>query len=135
MTSLLSVTNCPAITIPCGFTSTGLPVGLQIVAAPFADEFVLAAAACLEAGYRTPGQPRTQSLAVQADHDTRKRPITPVEPYIKQSSSSDDIAAVGPRNAAAAAYHHGISVVYADRWPFTIALGFARAVVRIYHRR
>jgi len=27
----------PSVTVPCGFTSSGLPVGLQISAAPGAD--------------------------------------------------------------------------------------------------
>lgn len=52
---------CPAISIPCGFTSAGLPVGLQIVAAPRADARLLAGAAQLEAGLgltgRTPISP------------------------------------------------------------------------------
>ena len=38
----------PAITVPCGFTSGGLPVGLQIVGPWLADDNVLHAAACFE---------------------------------------------------------------------------------------
>ena len=34
----------PAISVPCGFTSSGLPLGLQIVGAPFAESRVLALA-------------------------------------------------------------------------------------------
>jgi aspartyl-tRNA(Asn)/glutamyl-tRNA(Gln) amidotransferase subunit A len=34
----------PAISLPCGHTSTGLPLGLQIMAAPGADEALLALA-------------------------------------------------------------------------------------------
>ena len=30
----VSVTGCPAVSIPCGFTSDGLPVGIQIIALP-----------------------------------------------------------------------------------------------------
>src|SRR5688500_15696866 len=37
------VFGLPAISIPCGFTSSGLPIGLQIVGAPFAESTVLAA--------------------------------------------------------------------------------------------
>jgi len=43
-TSYFSVYGLPAISIPCGFTSTGLPIGLQIAGAPFAELNVLALA-------------------------------------------------------------------------------------------
>lgn len=39
----------PAISVPCGFTRDGLPVGLQIVGRRFADATVLRAAAAFEA--------------------------------------------------------------------------------------
>jgi aspartyl-tRNA(Asn)/glutamyl-tRNA(Gln) amidotransferase subunit A len=38
----------PAISIPCGFTSTGLPLGLQISAAHGRDDLVLALAAAYQ---------------------------------------------------------------------------------------
>jgi aspartyl-tRNA(Asn)/glutamyl-tRNA(Gln) amidotransferase subunit A len=44
-----NLTGQPAATVPCGFTSEGLPVGLQIVGRWHADSTVLRAAACLEA--------------------------------------------------------------------------------------
>src|SRR5581483_5233135 len=44
-----NLTGQPAITVPCGFTSEGLPVGLQIVGRWHADSTVLRAAACFEA--------------------------------------------------------------------------------------
>ena len=44
-----SITGQPAITVPCGFTAEGLPVGLQIVGRRFADAAVLRAAAAFEA--------------------------------------------------------------------------------------
>ena len=40
-TSPFDVLGLPAISIPCGFTTSGLPVGLQIVGAPFAESTVL----------------------------------------------------------------------------------------------
>ncbi|MBL4906504.1 MAG: hypothetical protein JKX94_03555, partial [Sneathiella sp.] len=48
MTYLLTITNCPVISIPCGVTKTGLPVGLQIMAPPHREDLVLKAAAAFE---------------------------------------------------------------------------------------
>ena len=42
------VYGVPAITLPCGFTSAGLPIGLQISAAPFAETTILALAHAYE---------------------------------------------------------------------------------------
>jgi len=42
------VFGLPAISIPCGFTAAGLPIGLQIVGAPFAETTVLALAHAYE---------------------------------------------------------------------------------------
>ena len=42
------VTGLPAISVPCGFSSSGLPIGLQIVGAPFAESTVLALAYAYE---------------------------------------------------------------------------------------
>jgi len=46
------VLGLPAISVPCGFTTSDLPVGLQMVGAPFAETTVLALA---EAYARTTG--------------------------------------------------------------------------------
>jgi Asp-tRNA(Asn)/Glu-tRNA(Gln) amidotransferase A subunit family amidase len=43
-----NVTGQPALSLPCGTTADGLPVGLQIVGPPGADALVLALAAALE---------------------------------------------------------------------------------------
>jgi amidase len=45
---LVTVTGCPAVSVPFGRTPDGLPVGLQLVAAHGADRFLLEAAAALE---------------------------------------------------------------------------------------
>ena len=42
------VLGLPAISVPCGFTSSGLPIGLQIVGAPFAESTVLTLAHAYE---------------------------------------------------------------------------------------
>jgi aspartyl-tRNA(Asn)/glutamyl-tRNA(Gln) amidotransferase subunit A len=39
-----NLTGLPAVSVPCGFTTSGLPVGLQIMGRHFADRTVLAAA-------------------------------------------------------------------------------------------
>ncbi len=44
-----NITGSPAISVPCGFTADGLPVGLQIVGRRFADATVLRVAAAYEA--------------------------------------------------------------------------------------
>jgi amidase len=49
LTYAFSVMGLPAISIPCGFTRAGLPVGLQIVGKRRADTAVLRAAAAFEA--------------------------------------------------------------------------------------
>jgi aspartyl-tRNA(Asn)/glutamyl-tRNA(Gln) amidotransferase subunit A len=47
-TSPFDVLGLPAISVPCGFTNSGLPVGLQIVGAPFMESTVLALARAYE---------------------------------------------------------------------------------------
>jgi len=49
LTYMVSVLGLPAISIPCGFTRDGLPVGLQIVGKRRAESTVLRAAAAFEA--------------------------------------------------------------------------------------
>ena len=40
--------HAPAVSIPCGFTTAALPVGLQLVGRPFEDAFLLAVARAYE---------------------------------------------------------------------------------------
>lgn len=44
----ITLTGCPALSLPCGFTGSGLPVGLQIVGRPRGEAGLLAAAAAME---------------------------------------------------------------------------------------
>lgn len=57
-TSLFNLTGLPALSLPCGFTAAGLPVGLQLITSPWAEARLLQAAHAYEqaAGWycRTP---------------------------------------------------------------------------------
>jgi amidase len=44
----ITLVCCPALSLPCGFTESGLPVGLQMVAAPRGEAKLLAGARVLE---------------------------------------------------------------------------------------
>jgi len=58
----ITLVCCPAISIPCGFTGDGLPIGLQIVAPPRGEARLLAGARLMEEilglGAITPIDPR-----------------------------------------------------------------------------
>jgi aspartyl-tRNA(Asn)/glutamyl-tRNA(Gln) amidotransferase subunit A len=47
-TSPFDAFGLPTITVPCGFSAAGLPIGLQITGAPFAESTVLALAHAYE---------------------------------------------------------------------------------------
>ncbi len=48
LTFAITLTGCPALSLPCGFTADGLPIGLQLVAPPRKEGRLLAYAAALE---------------------------------------------------------------------------------------
>ncbi len=58
-----NVWGIPTISVPCGFTKDGLPIGLQLAAAPWREDLVLQAAHAYEQATewheRMPGAPRT----------------------------------------------------------------------------
>ena len=62
ITFAISMVGLPAISVPCGFTSEGLPIGLQIIGPPRGEHAVLRAAAAFERalalGPITPLDPR-----------------------------------------------------------------------------
>ena len=43
LTRWVNYLGVPALVVPCGFDSRGLPIGLQLVARPFAESTLLAA--------------------------------------------------------------------------------------------
>jgi Asp-tRNA(Asn)/Glu-tRNA(Gln) amidotransferase A subunit family amidase len=47
-TSIFNITGHPALTVPCGFTDDALPVGLQVVAAPWHEATCLRIGAALQ---------------------------------------------------------------------------------------
>ena len=47
-TSPFNLTGLPAISIPCGFTTSGLPIGLQLAAGPWKEALLLRAARAYE---------------------------------------------------------------------------------------
>ena len=51
ITYSLTLTACPVISVPCGFTRSGLPVGLQIMAPRAQEHMLLSAAAAFEAAH------------------------------------------------------------------------------------
>lgn len=63
LTFVITLTGCPAISIPCGTTRDGLPVGLQLIGKPRGDFDLLSAAHLLEDALglarRMPILPRT----------------------------------------------------------------------------
>jgi len=62
LTFVVTLTGCPAISIPCGFTRSGLPVGLQLIGRSHGDFDLLAAAHLVEQelgiGAEVPIEPR-----------------------------------------------------------------------------
>ena len=48
LTFVITLTGCPAISIPCGTTKDGLPVGLQLIGKPRGDFDLLSSAHLLE---------------------------------------------------------------------------------------
>ena len=73
----ITLVCCPALSLPCGFTASGLPVGLQMVAPPRGEAQLLAGAKVLEdiLGVRgtTPIDPRTGQITT-AGHGNKVSP-------------------------------------------------------------
>jgi Asp-tRNA(Asn)/Glu-tRNA(Gln) amidotransferase A subunit family amidase len=59
-----NLTGQPAISVPCGFTRGGLPIGLQLVGRPFDEATLFRAAAAYESA--TPWHSRTPPVAARA---------------------------------------------------------------------
>jgi amidase len=70
LVSAITLTSCPALSLPCGFTKEGLPVGLQLVGKPRGEAELLSAAAALEEALGlarlTPIAPRLRGSPVRS---------------------------------------------------------------------
>lgn len=70
----ISLTACPTMSVPCGFTSTGLPVGLQLVGPFLSEARLLGAAKLLEDTFgiacRVPMDPIPGPVRAGADRKT-----------------------------------------------------------------
>lgn len=67
LTFAITITGTPAISLPCGFTKTGLPVGLQIVGRPRGEAELLAFSAIVEAAFGISDKVPLDPIAGQAD--------------------------------------------------------------------
>jgi len=67
LTFVVTLTGCPAISVPCGFTRAGLPVGLQLVGRPHGDAELLGMAQLLEEATglaaRVPREPAAAAMS------------------------------------------------------------------------
>ena len=57
LTFVITLTGCPALSLPCGFTAAGLPVGLQLVARGHGEASLISAARLLEQELALPPLP------------------------------------------------------------------------------
>jgi amidase len=48
LTFVITLTGCPAISLPCGLSRDGLPIGLQLVGRPHGDAELLGYARLIE---------------------------------------------------------------------------------------
>lgn len=55
LSAAVTLTACPVVALPCGFTATGLPVGLQAIGRPRGEETLISAAAYLESLFGVAG--------------------------------------------------------------------------------
>ena len=69
-TGVSNLTGCPVVSLPCGFTGSGWPVALQVVAPPGRETRALAAASELECRLSLPPELVQPTWARQAWAET-----------------------------------------------------------------
>ena len=80
-TYAFSVTGLPAISVPCGFTSDGLPVGLQIVGHRLREDTVLEAAAAYIC---------RPARSISSDRASTRRPLRHLPPVHTSATMGPD---------------------------------------------
>jgi amidase len=75
LTYAITLTSCPALALPCGFTADNRPIGLQLIAPPRAEAALLSAAAAAESAFNLthllPIDPQMPSPAQREREGTR----------------------------------------------------------------
>ena len=69
----ITLVCCPALSLPCGFTASGLPVEVQMVAAPRGEAQLLAGAKVLDTGVRRHEAQRFERPGDLDEADPRRR--------------------------------------------------------------
>lgn len=77
-----NLTQQPAASLPCGLTSAGLPVGLQIVGPRYGDELVLRAARAYEAAANVSVSP-----SIPLNHMSRDAAAIPSNPSVTRANT------------------------------------------------
>ena len=101
MGTMWSVTGAPALALPCGFSASGLPLGMQIAGRPFEDATLLAIGHAYERATRWCD--RHPALVPHA-------PPAPVDTAAADSGASVDVVAELREQVEAAVRHAGLEI-------------------------
>ena len=71
-TTPAALAGAPALAVPCGFSTAGLPLSLQIIGRPFADATVLRRGPRLRAGHRLAPAPATAAGSLRGGRGPRR---------------------------------------------------------------
>ena len=97
----ITVTGLPAISVPCGFTRSGLPVGLQIVGRRRQEAAVLRAAAAFEAAAPWAGAPASGGQLYSRQGVTAPEPSSTRQVDLRNSGARWMLTGPGGQHSAA----------------------------------